>query len=67
MMAADQSIHQALGPPKKLELTTKNIAHNAGVSRPYVSERLAVLVNHGLGRENSAGRFEPILLDNRKG
>jgi len=48
MKAADQSILQVLGPPKKLELTTKNIAHNAGVSRPYASERLAVLVDHGL-------------------
>ncbi|MFC6954763.1 winged helix-turn-helix domain-containing protein [Halorubellus litoreus] len=48
MKAADQSILQLLGSPRKLELTPSNIARNTGLSRGYTSERLSALVKHGL-------------------
>lgn len=48
MKAADRSIVQLLGPPKSLELTSSNIARNTGLSRGYTSNRLSVLVDHGL-------------------
>ena len=48
MKAADQAILQLLGPPKPLELTPSNIARNTGLSRGYTSNRLSVLVDHGL-------------------
>lgn len=48
MKAADHSVLQVLGPPKKLELQTGDIAHNAGLSRQWTSQRLAELVKHGL-------------------
>jgi len=48
MKAADQSILQLLGPPKKLQLTTGNIARNTGISRQHTSRRLKALVENGL-------------------
>jgi len=48
MKAADQSILQLLGPPKKLELTAGNVARNTGLSRGYSSERLRILVEYEL-------------------
>lgn len=56
MMAADQSILQVLGPPRRFELTTNNVAKNAGLSRQYASERLRVLAEKNLvHREKSEG------------
>lgn len=48
MVAADQSILQLLGTPRKLELTTGNIARNTGLSRQHVTRRLQILVEAGL-------------------
>ncbi len=48
MVAADLSILRIIGPPQNLELRTGDIAHNAGLSAPYTSERLAILVDHQL-------------------
>jgi len=48
MKAADQSILQLLGPPKKLSMTTSNIAKNTGLSRQHVSRRANILVENGL-------------------
>lgn len=67
MKAADQSILQVLGPPKKLELTTQNIARNAGVSRPYTSERLAVLVENDLVEKVEESGSNPFYSITEKG
>ncbi len=48
MVAADLSILRIIGPPQNLELRTGDIAHNAGLSAPYTSERLGVLAEHQL-------------------
>lgn len=48
MKRADHSILQVLGPPKRLELRTGDIAWNSDLSGQYTSNRLNELVDHGL-------------------
>jgi DNA-binding transcriptional ArsR family regulator len=59
MKAADQSILQLIGPPRRLELTPSNIARNTGLSRGYTSERLSTLVEHGLADVDEASGSHP--------
>jgi predicted transcriptional regulator len=49
------SILQVLAPPKRLELTTNNIARNCDLSRQHVTRRTRVLVDKGLLEKDGNG------------
>lgn len=61
MKAADHAILQILSPPKRLALRSGDIAYNAELSQQWTSERLGVLVEHGLvekiEEENTQPRY----------
>lgn len=67
MVAADQSILQLLGPPKKLELTTGNIARNTGLSRQHVTRRLKVLVDENIIEKDDEQGSAPFYTISTKG
>lgn len=67
MKPADQSILQLLAPPKKIELTSSNIARNTGLERSYVSKRLRVLAERGLVDKSKEEGSHPFYSISRTG
>lgn len=55
LQPADISILRVLGPPNYFELTTGNIARNAGVSTNWTSQRLTVLNEKGMVESEGNG------------